>query len=107
MVDEIASWQLTSADYSAGYILNGATAPTMDQAMTHFFGGGGPVRNAKVSIVHLDEALTYLNAQRARVGAWISRLENTIANLATGSEAGSASLAQANTQQGRVLQWLR
>jgi flagellin len=64
VVDEIATWQLTSADYSAGYIgtrylhdklknagfsggvkdfmvyLNGPSAPTMDQAMTHFFGGG-------------------------------------------------------------------
>ena len=64
VVNEVASWQLTSADYSAGYVatrylhdklktagfsggikdfmtyLNGAGAPTMDQAMTHFFGGG-------------------------------------------------------------------
>jgi flagellin len=64
VVDEVASWQLTSADYSAGYIatrylhdklktagftggikdfmvyLNGGSAPTMDQALTHFFGGG-------------------------------------------------------------------
>ena len=64
VVDEIASWQTTSADYSAGYIgtrylheklksagyaggirdfmvyLNSASAPTMDQAMAHFFGGG-------------------------------------------------------------------
>ena len=277
VVNEIATWQLQSADYSAGYIgvrylhdklmaagfsggikdfmvyLNGASAPTMDQAMTHFFGGGytqasflaeiqadsgnglsngvmfvknkmnlantdtgaiggadvggGPVRtaaevltnrdsgystnplrsfrttwqnlgtgvtatrtaslqvganagqtndvqlgalgvtalglgdvdlegNAKISIVHLDEALTYLNSQRAMVGAQMSRLENTISNLATSVEAGSASqsrvldtdyatetatltrarilqqagtaiLAQANTQQSRVLQLLR
>jgi flagellin len=277
VVDEIATWQLQSADYSAGYIgvrylhnklisagfaggikdfmvyLGGASAPTMDQAMTHFFGGGytqasflteiqadsgnglsngvmfvknnmnlanadtgaiggadtgnGPVRtasevltnrdsgysaaplrgfttswqnlgtgvtatrsasiqvganqgqtndlqlgalsttalgladvelvgNAKVSIVHLDEALTYINSQRALVGAQISRLENTISNLSTASEAGAASrsrvvdtdyatetaslmrarilrqagtaiLAQANSQQNRVLQLLR
>jgi flagellin len=64
VVDEVASWQLTSADYSAGYIatrylhdklkaagntggirdfmvyLNSGGAPTMDQALTHFFGGG-------------------------------------------------------------------
>jgi flagellin len=64
VVDDIASWGSTSADYSAGYIgvrylhdklknagfsggikdfmtyLNGQGAPTMDQAMTHFFGGG-------------------------------------------------------------------
>lgn len=277
VVDQIATWQLQSSDYSAGYIgvrylhnklisagfaggikdfmvyLGGASAPTMDQAMTHFFGGGytqasflteiqadsgnglsngvmfvknnmnlantdtgaiggadtgnGPVRtasevltnrdsgystsplrgfttswqnlgtgvtatraasiqvganqgqtndlqlgalsttalgladvelvgNAKVSIVHLDEALTYINSQRALLGAQISRLENTISNLATASEAGAASksrvvdadyatetaglmrarilqqagtaiLAQANSQQGRVLQLLR
>ena len=92
--------------------------------------------NAKISIVHLDEALTYLNSQRAMVGAQMSRLENTISNLATSVEAGSASqsrvldtdyatetatltragscsrrarrsLAQTNTQQSRVLQLLR
>ena len=92
--------------------------------------------NAKISIVHLDEALTYLNSQRAMVGAQMSRLENTISNLATSVEAGSASqsrvldtdyatetatltrakilqqagtaiLAQANSQQSRVLQLLR
>lgn len=64
VVDTIASWGGQSVDYSAGYIgtrylhdkllnagfeggikdfmvhLNGASAPTMDQAMTHFFGGG-------------------------------------------------------------------
>jgi flagellin len=94
------------------------------------------VGNAKISIVHLDDALTYINSQRAMLGAQISRLENTISNLATASEAGSASqsrvvdadyatetaqltrarilqqagtaiLAQANSQQGRVLQLLR
>jgi flagellin len=94
------------------------------------------VGNAKISIVHLDDALTYINSQRALLGAQISRLENTISNLATASEAGAASrsrvvdadyatetaaltrarilqrtgtaiLAQANAQQGRVLQLLR
>lgn len=64
VVNEVASWQLTSADYSAGYVatrylhdklkaagftggikdfmtyLNDPSAPTMDQALTHFFGGG-------------------------------------------------------------------
>jgi flagellin len=64
VVNEVASWQLQSADYSAGYVatrylhdklksagfsgglkdfmqyLNGAGAPTMDQALTHFFGPG-------------------------------------------------------------------
>jgi flagellin len=64
VVADIASWGNTSADYSAGYIgvrylndklknagfkggikdfmvyLNGASAPTMDQAMTRFFGSG-------------------------------------------------------------------
>lgn len=64
VVNEVASWQQTSADYSAGYVatrylhdrlqaagfsggirdfmtyLNGAGAPTMDQAMTNFFGSG-------------------------------------------------------------------
>ncbi len=64
VVNEVASWQTTSVDYSAGYIatrylheklkaagfsggmkdfmtyLNGPGAPTMDQAMTHFFGSG-------------------------------------------------------------------
>ena len=64
VVSEIASWQQQSADYSAGYIgtrylhdklktagfdgglkdfmqyLSGPGAPTMDQAMTHFFGAG-------------------------------------------------------------------
>jgi flagellin len=64
IVDEVATWQSQSSDYSAGYVatrylheklkdagfsggikdfmghLSGAGAPTMDQAMTHFFGGG-------------------------------------------------------------------
>ena len=64
VVDDIASWAGTSADYSAGYIatrylhdklktagfsggmkdfmqyLNSSGAPTMDQALVHFFGGG-------------------------------------------------------------------
>jgi flagellin len=64
VVDEVASWSNTSVDYSAGYIatrylhdklktagfsggirdfmqyLNSASAPTMDQALAHFFGGG-------------------------------------------------------------------
>lgn len=64
IVGEIASWSSASPDYSAGYAatrylhdklkdagfagglkdfmvyLNGASAPTMDQALTHFFGGG-------------------------------------------------------------------
>lgn len=64
VVADIASWSGTSADYSAGYIgvrylndklkqagftggikdfmvyLNGASAPTMDAAMAHFFGLG-------------------------------------------------------------------
>ena len=277
VVDEIASWSLTSVDYSAGYIgvrylhdkmksagygggirdfmvyLNGAGAPTMDQAMSHFFGGGytqasflaelqadsgnglsngvmfvnnrmnlanadtgaiggldadfGPVRtatsvllnagatygedvlsgfaetwqvlvrgttasrtaslqvgaqigetntlqfgalstealglsqldllqNARVAIVHLDEALEYVSGQRAVVGAQLSRLEKTINNLQVSTEAtaasrsrildadyatetaklvrsqilqqaGSAVLAQANVQPQLVLSLLR
>jgi len=64
VVDEIAGWSNTSVDYSAGYIatrylhdklktagftggirdfmqyLNSNSAPTMDQALVHFFGSG-------------------------------------------------------------------
>lgn len=64
VVNEIATWQQQSSDYSAGYIgtrylhdklktagfegglkdfmqyLSGPGAPTMDQALTHFFGAG-------------------------------------------------------------------
>lgn len=64
VVNEIATWQQQSSDYSAGYVgtrylhdklkaagfdgglkdfmqyLSGPGAPTMDQAMTHFFGAG-------------------------------------------------------------------
>lgn len=276
VVDEIATWQLTSADYSAGYIgvrylhdklrsagfsglkdfmtyLNGASAPTMDQAMTHFFGGGytqasflaeiqadsgnglsngvmfvnnrmnltntdtgaiggldadfGPVKtagsilsdigtsygddvlqgftetwqplvrdvtasrqatlqigasvgdtnnvefgaisaqalgisdldlgqNARVALVHIDEALEYLNKQRATIGAQLSRVEYTINSLQGAVEntaasrsrildadyaaetatlvraqilqrAGAAVLAQANVQPQLVLRLLR
>jgi flagellin len=64
VVNEVATWQLQSSDYSAGYVatryphdklkaagfsggikdfmtyLNDPSAPTMDQALAHFFGGG-------------------------------------------------------------------
>ena len=276
VVDQIATWQLTSVDYSAGYIgvrylhdklrsagfsglkdfmtyLNGAGAPTMDQAMTHFFGGGytqasflaeiqadsgnglsngvmfvnnrmnltntdtgaiggldadfGPIKtagsilsdigtsygddvlqgftetwqglvrdvtasrqatlqigadvgqtnnvefgaisaealgisdldlsqNARVALVHIDEALEYLNRQRATIGAQLSRVEYTINSLQGAVEntaasrsrildadyaaetatlvrsqilqqAGAAVLAQANAQPQLVLSLLR
>ena len=277
VVDQIATWQSTSADYSAAYIgvrylhdklrsngygggirdfmvyLNGASAPTMDQAMTNFFGPGytqasflteiqatagnglsngvnfvnnrmnltnedtgavggldadfGPVRtaanilsdvgttygddvlqgfsetwqtlvrgvagsrqsalqvgaqvgevtqvqfgavntealglgtldlaqNARVALVHIDEALEYLNTQRATIGAQLSRVEYTIRSLQGSVEntaasrsrimdadyatetakllrarilqrAGSAIVAQANVQPRLVLNLLR
>lgn len=277
VVDQIATWQQTSVDYSAAYIgvrylhdklrssgyggglkdfmvyLNGASAPTMDQAMTHFFGAGytqasflaeiqaaagnglsngvnfvnnrmnltnedtgaiggldadfGPVRtatnilsdvgttygddvlqgfaetwqalvrgvagtrqaslqvgaqagevtsvqfgaintdalglatldlvqNARVALVHIDEAIEYLNSQRATIGAQMSRVEQTIQSLQSSVEntsasrsrildadyatetatllrsqilqrAGSALVAQANVQPRLVLSLLR
>jgi flagellin len=94
------------------------------------------LQNARVAIVHLDEALDYLNGQRAVVGAQLSRLEQTISNLQASAEAtassrsrildadyatetaklvrsqilqqaGSAVLAQANVQPQLVLSLLR
>jgi flagellin len=47
--------------------------------------------NAKISIVHLDDALTYINSQRASLGAQMSRLETTIGNLSTSVESAVAS----------------
>lgn len=43
------------------------------------------------AIVQLDEALTYINKQRAELGAQMSRLDSTIRNLQTGTESVSAS----------------
>ena len=46
---------------------------------------------AQVAIVHLDEALDFLNGQRANIGAQLSRLDYAIANLQVGVETTSAS----------------
>lgn len=46
---------------------------------------------ASVAIVHLDEALDYINMQRATVGAQLSRMEFTIANQQNGAENLAAS----------------
>jgi flagellin len=46
---------------------------------------------SQVAIVHLDEALDYLNLQRANIGAQLSRFEFAIGNLATSVESVSAS----------------
>jgi flagellin len=47
--------------------------------------------SAQRSIIHLDEALEYLNSQRAMLGAQMSRVDTAVASLATGVESASAS----------------
>lgn len=46
---------------------------------------------ADVAIVHLDEAMAYVNLQRAQIGSQLSRLEYTIANLENSAEQLAAS----------------
>lgn len=46
---------------------------------------------ANVAIVHLDEALDYINMQRANVGSQLSRMEFSIANLQNSAENTAAS----------------
>jgi flagellin len=47
--------------------------------------------NARVAIVHIDQALDAINKERGKIGAELSRFEKTISNLQTGSENLSAS----------------
>jgi flagellin len=47
--------------------------------------------DARIAIVHLDEAITFVNAQRGNIGAQLNRLDSTIATLASGKENASAS----------------
>jgi flagellin len=47
--------------------------------------------DARRAIVHIDEALDYLNRERAKVGAQMARMESAISTLQTASENQSAS----------------
>jgi flagellin len=47
--------------------------------------------DARRAIVHVDEALKYLNTQRGDIGAQLSRLDSVISNLRTGAENLAAS----------------
>ncbi|MBY0439204.1 MAG: flagellinolysin [Burkholderiales bacterium] len=42
-------------------------------------------KDARRAIVHIDEALTFLNSQRGEIGAQLSRMDGVIANLRSGS----------------------
>jgi flagellin len=48
-------------------------------------------KDARRAIVHLDQALDYLNRERAKVGAQMARMESSISTLQTASENQSAS----------------
>jgi flagellin len=47
--------------------------------------------SAQRSILHLDEALEFLNGQRATIGAQLSRFDSTISNLQVSVENASQS----------------
>lgn len=42
-------------------------------------------KDARRAIVHLDQALTFLNGQRGQIGAQLSRMDSVISNLKSGS----------------------
>lgn len=48
-------------------------------------------KDARRAIVHVDQALDYLNAQRGQVGAQLSRMGSVISNLKVGAENLAAS----------------
>ena len=49
------------------------------------------VKDPSRALIHLDEALTYLNGQRGTIGAQLSRMETAISSLQMGVESASAS----------------
>lgn len=109
------------------FAMNGTALDIMDADV---------VTNANAVIAKMDRALAYINARRAELGAQLNRLDSVIANLSTGAEsltasrsriqdtdyasetasltraqilqqAGTAMVAQANSNPQMVLQLIR
>lgn len=103
--DVLSSWKETFEDirpannaqrelaFQVGAEVGQKTAVKLGAASLTVLGLGEVdlARDALRAIVHVDQALDYINRQRAQVGAQMARLEGTINALQIGSEAESAS----------------